>query len=38
MGKIVCIGGLKGLRNESKECISYSPRKVDTEIIKVSNK
>lgn len=38
MGKIVCIGGLKGLRNESKEFISYSPRKVDTEIIKLSNK
>ena len=35
MGKIVCIGGLK---NEKGEFISYEPRKVDKEIIKLSNK
>lgn len=38
MGKIVCIGGLNGLKNENGEFISYEPRKVDKEIIKLSNK
>lgn len=38
MGKIVCIGGLNGLKNEKGEFISYEPRKVDKEIIKLSNK
>lgn len=38
MGKIVCIGGLKGLKNEKGEFISYELRKVDKEIIKLSNK
>lgn len=38
MGKIVCIGGLNGLKNEKGEFISYEPRKVDKEINKLSNK
>ena len=38
MGKIVCIGGLNELKNEKGEFISYEPRKVDKEIIKLSKK
>lgn len=38
MGKIVCIGGLIGLKNESGKFISYNPREVDKEIIKLSSK
>lgn len=38
MKKIVCIGGLNGLKDESGKFISYKPRIVDKEIIKLSNK
>ena len=38
MGKIVCIGGLNGLRNEKGRFIAYKPRKVDEKIIELSNK
>ena len=29
MGKIVCIGGLNGLKDETGKFITYNPRKVD---------
>jgi dipeptidase E len=38
MGKIVCIGGLNGLKDENGKFTTYIPRKIDREIINLANK